>query len=298
MQSFLPTQQADFPQPNSLLADDIFGREDRTPWGVLWLAIAWAVVEGGPGMALMAEDLRNDDPTGDFLVGAAGFASALACSALWVWFAVAGSMSGRRQWTIVVIAAIFLTCVRLAADLWIQMLTALLAWQIVGTAAVAMTMRYGIGATPASTHRDGRLTIAALMRYTVAAAALAWFTRSLGITGVIPLSALQIVAIGLAIGLAVGSISMVVLFALASPWRWLALALLTAGIAPLAAIATFYLMNRYANEQILVGAVFSVTMSTIIHLILFALPLATARQPITMLRSRRPSHTEAPRGSN
>ena len=254
---------------------DVFGLRDTTPWAVLWLAFAWAAVEVIPGSQMLLSDFNARTATGDSIPGAFLVAASIAAGAVWIWWTVLGCMSRLRQWQIFFTSAVVLVVSRFLLPEQLVSLLAVFAWTMLGVAAVALAVRYllNLSLEPTEVQAKSDLTIWLLLRYTLAAALLAWFTRSIANDENALLSTIEIVAISLPLGFVVGLASFGMLWILSRKYRWLYIATLIILILPISAASALFLARTVTSKEILIAAVFAASVSFLMHMLLFGFPL-------------------------
>ena len=257
------------------VVQQVFGRRDRTPWPVLWLSLLWVFAESPMALRLIAIELGSKDPTGDGIIGAVLGGSAIACGTLWIWYAILGSMANTSRWQMLVGCCAGMALVHVFASPMIQTVVAVFTWAMLGTTGVSLAVRYLLGITLNREHAEQKsdLTIWMLLRYMVAAAVLAWFTRSIGSDESIPLTPPQVVMFGIVAGIVSGLVSFIVLAAMSQRWRWVYLGLMLVLVLPLSAGATIYISQQFPSLQLTIVAIVAAYLSLAAHLILFSLPL-------------------------
>ena len=265
----------------------IFGPRDTTPWAALWLAIIWAAFELAPGLSLLHSELTATQPSGNAVGGGFFAVSLLAAGAYWTWWAMMGSMGAYRRWQILTISCLVVIAARYFLAESLQTLLAVVAWSMMGTAAVALGARYLLGYSlatkipaaepPFVDEKHGQakqgLSIWLLLRYTLAAAILAWFTRSTGAAEEGVLSSLEIVCLGIPLGLVIGGLSFLVLWMLNRKWWWAYIGIFSVLVLPIGGGVTFYFSTQLANQSMLPIIFFVAAVSLLGHLIFFGLPL-------------------------
>lgn len=254
----------------------VFGPQDTTPWSILWLAFAWSVLEAVPGASFFLRELNNQQPTGDSIIGAFFLATSLAGGAIWIWWTMMGSMPHSRRWQVFVASCLALIIFRFVLPAPLLSVVAVFAWAMTGTTAVVLSVRYllGLSLEPRPIVKiKSELTIWLLLRYTLAAAVLAWFTRSIANQEDALLSRLEIFAIGLPLGLIVGLSTFAMLWMFTRRFRWVYLGLLFVVVLPLAAAVTMYLIQVYNTQEILIVSGFMGALSLFLHTIFLGLPL-------------------------
>lgn len=274
-------------QHSCQIVHNIFGRRDTTPWAVLWLALIWAAVELVPGLSLLHSELTAARPTGDAIGGGFFTAALFAAGAYWTWWAMMGSMGPSRRWQVLVVSCGAVVAARLFLAEPLQTLLAVFAWSMMGTAAVALATRYLLGysltakgadqsphfSTEQHVQPKNELSIWMLLRYTLAAAILAWFTRSVAEAEEGVLSSLEIVCLGIPLGLVNGGLSFLILWMLNRKWWWVYIGIFVVVALPIGGGVTFYASNQGATQSILPVTLFAAAISSLGHLIFFGLPL-------------------------
>lgn len=260
---------------SSEIVTGVFGLRDTTPWAVLWLAFAWAVAEVIPGCQMLLSDFNATPPLGDCIPGAFFIAASIAAGSIWIWWTLLGSMPRQRQWQIFSVSCVTLVFSRFLLPEQLVSLLAVFAWTMVGVAAVALAVKYllELSLEPIQAQVKSDLTIWLLLRYTLAAAVLAWFTRSIANEEDALLSSVEIFAVSVPLGILVGLVSFAMLWMLSRKYRWFYIGTLIVVVLPISAASALYFAQAFPLRELLIGAIFAASLSFFLHLLLFGMPL-------------------------